>query len=148
MKTNISRFMPLRWAVLACAVGVLSLAWRDAPADAVKPPEGTFSGVVTIKSMPVRIKLDLKGEADGSIDYGPTLDCGLALTFITQTADGFAYAFKPKAGGSAGMAPYCNRLLGGRAWLKPSGSGFAYMPLDDRSTPLDHTVVDPAPATR
>ena len=58
------------------------------------------------------------------------------------------YAFKPKPGGSAGMAPYCNRLLGGRAWLKPSGGGFTYLPLDDRGTPLEHAGVDPAPAAR
>ncbi|MCF8204434.1 MAG: hypothetical protein K9J82_05110 [Methylotenera sp.] len=150
MKISSSLSRPLRWAVLAGAVGLVSLAWHDAPAaDApAAPPAGSYVGVISVKSMPVQVRLELHGEGDGSVDYGPTLDCGLALTFITATEDGFAYAFKPRSGGSAGMAPYCNRLLGGRAWLMPRGTGLNYVPLDDRGAPLHTTVVEPVPARR
>jgi hypothetical protein len=117
---------------------------------AAPPPDGAFVGIVTVRGLPVRVTLQMKGEDDAVVTYGPTLSCSLALAFIVQTGDGYAYAFKPASGGSAGMAPYCNRLLGGRAWLKPFGQsrGFSYLPQDDRGTPLEHTAVDPVPAKR
>jgi hypothetical protein len=145
---------PVPLVALASVAAALSMASCESlaqvhpPASATpSPPQGAFVGFITVKSLPVKVKLEMKGKADAVLEYGPTLSCALALEFITQTTDGFAYAFKPRAGGSAGMAPYCNRLLGGRAWLKPSGSGFTYLPLDDRGTPLEHASVDPVPAS-
>lgn len=157
MTSKTSLLAPVPLVALACVAAALSMASCESlaqahPASSASAasslPQGTFVGVITVKSLPVKVKLEMKGEADAMLEYGPTLSCALALEFITQTADGFAYAFKPKPGGSAGMAPYCNRLLGGRAWLKPSGGGFTYLPLDDRGTPLEHAGVDPAPAAR
>lgn len=133
---------------LTAAIAVLSATARVAWADPAQAPQGDWSGTVTLSGQAVRLTVNFAGATRGSLHYGSPLDCSLNLAFVDGNASaGYQYALQPPAD-SPGMAPYCNRLLYGRALFKPDGRSLGYAPTNHDGQALETGRLSATPAVR
>lgn len=138
-----SRWCRSLYAVTA-SIAMLCAAAGPAAADSSARPAGDWTGTISLPHQTVRLTLSIPDAKHGRLHYESPLDCSLDLEFVDGDASGVQYALKPPAGGAPGMAPYCNRLLYGRAVLKPDGNGWRFMPRDHDGQDLEAASLQPA----